>query len=105
MKYKNDERIVMTLDAGGTNFVFSAIQSEQNIIDEIVLPSYGEDLHKCLNNILEGFNEVINKLSSKPVAISFAFPGPADYPNGIIGDLQNLPSFRGGVALGPYLGF
>jgi len=37
------------------------------------------------------------------VAISFAFPGPADYPNGIIGDLGNLPGFRGGVALGPLL--
>ncbi len=31
------------------------------------------------------------------------FPGPADYPAGIIGNLPNFPSFRGGVALGPYL--
>ena len=38
-----------------------------------------------------------------PGAISFAFPGPADYPAGIIGNLPNFPSFRGGVALGPYL--
>ena len=37
------------------------------------------------------------------MAISFAFPGPADYPTGIIGDLGNLPGFRGGVALGPML--
>ena len=37
------------------------------------------------------------------MAISFAFPGPADYPGGIIGDLGNLPGFRGGVALGPML--
>ena len=37
------------------------------------------------------------------MAISFAFPGPADYPAGIIGDLGNLPGFRGGVALGPML--
>ena len=37
------------------------------------------------------------------MAISFAFPGPADYPAGIIGDLGNLPAFRGGVALGPML--
>ena len=35
--------------------------------------------------------------------ISFAFPGPADYEHGIIGDLPNFPAFRGGVALGPYL--
>ena len=38
-----------------------------------------------------------------PVAISFAFPGPADYPAGIIGNMSNLPAFRGGVALGPML--
>jgi glucokinase len=46
---------------------------------------------------------VQSRLSEKPVAISFAFPGPADYPNGIIGDLGNLPAFRGGIALGPML--
>ncbi|HJV23694.1 MAG TPA: ROK family protein, partial [Holophagaceae bacterium] len=34
---------------------------------------------------------------------SFAFPGPADYARGIIGDLGNLPGFRGGVPLGPLL--
>jgi glucokinase len=38
-----------------------------------------------------------------PVAISFAFPGPADYPRGIIGDLGNLPCFQGGVPLGAIL--
>jgi glucokinase len=37
------------------------------------------------------------------VAISFAFPGPADYVNGIIGDLKNLPAFKGGVPLGAFL--
>jgi len=40
---------------------------------------------------------------SPPAAISFAFPGPADYPAGIIDDLPNLPAFRGGIALGPLL--
>lgn len=39
----------------------------------------------------------------KPVAISFAFPGPADYENGIIGDLPNFPAFRDGIPLGPFL--
>ena len=37
------------------------------------------------------------------MAISFAFPGPADYPAGIIDNMSNLPAFRGGVALGPML--
>ncbi len=37
-------------------------------------------------------------------ALPISFPGPADYPNGIIGGyLPNFPSFRDGVALGPFL--
>lgn len=43
------------------------------------------------------------QLENEPVAISFAFPGPADYKNGVIGDLPNFPVFRGGVALGAFL--
>lgn len=103
MNYSNDKRIVMTLDAGGTNFVFSAIRGLKNIVDPITLPSNGDNLDKCLNAIISGFKEVEKILPEKPVAISFAFPGPADYPNGIIGDLGNLPAFRGGIALGPML--
>ena len=37
------------------------------------------------------------------MAISFAFPGPADYPRGIIDNVGNLPAYGGGVALGPML--
>jgi glucokinase len=103
MKYVNDKRIVMTLDAGGTNLVFTAIQGNEQILDEIRFPSAPNDLEKMLSTLVNGFNEVKSKLSEVPVAISFAFPGPADYPNGIIGDLPNLPAFRGGVALGPFL--
>ncbi len=103
MNYNNDKRIVMTLDAGGTNFVFSAIQANEEIIEPIKLPSQPKDLDKCLNTIIDGFKQVESKLKEKPVAISFAFPGPADYRKGIIGDLPNLPAFRGGVALGPML--
>lgn len=103
MNYINDQRTVMTLDAGGTNFVFSAIQGNKEIVDSVTLPSDADNLEKCLNNIIDGFNSVKAKLKESPVAISFAFPGPADYPNGIIGDLGNLPAFRDGVALGPML--
>jgi glucokinase len=103
MTYKKDRRIVLTLDAGGTNFVFSAIQGLNEIIKPVILPSEGKDLDKCLDNITLGFQEVMKNLDEKPVAISFAFPGPADYKNGIIGDLANLQAFRGGVALGPML--
>ncbi len=103
MTYKNDIRVVMTLDAGGTNFVFNAVQAEQEILEPIILPAKDQNLEGVLTKIIDGFNQVQAKLLPKPVAISFAFPGPADFENGIIGDLQNLPFFRGGVALGPML--
>ncbi len=103
MNYDADKRIVMTLDAGGTNFVFTAIQSNKQIIDDIPLPSNADNLQKCLSGIVDGFRAVRRKVKQPPAAISFAFPGPADYPRGIIGDLGNLPAFRGGIALGPML--
>jgi glucokinase len=103
MRYNNDSRIVLTLDAGGTNFVFNAVQAEKEIINPVILSAKGENLTVILNNIVEGFQLVRSQINGKPAAISFAFPGPADYENGIIGDLQNLPAFRGGVALGPML--
>lgn len=102
--YQHDNRIVITLDAGGTNFVFGAMQANQLIIDPITLPSLSHDLDRCLHQLTSGFEQVIAQLQEQPVAISFAFPGPADYPNGIIGGyLPNFPSFRDGVALGPML--
>ncbi len=104
--YNEDTRVVMTLDAGGTNFVFGAIAGCNEIVEPIHMPSASTHLELCLANIKNGFHAVRSRLQErgiKPVAISFAFPGPADYKNGIIGDLGNLPAFRGGVALGPML--
>jgi glucokinase len=103
MKYQSDKRVVLTLDAGGTNFVFSAIRSNEEIVDPVVLPAETQVLARSLETIVSGFRQVMEKLDEKPVAISFAFPGPADYPNGIIDNVGNLPAFAGGVALGPYL--
>lgn len=101
--YENDKRVVMTLDAGGTNLVFTAIQGNKEIIEPIRYRSEPKDLQKCLDVIAKGFEDVKSKLSVEPVAISFAFPGPADYAHGVIGDLPNFPSFRGGIALGGFL--
>jgi glucokinase len=103
MNTNTDSRIVLTLDAGGTNFRFAGIRANQSVTEWVALPSTGDNLEKCLANIVEGFTRVKEQCPEPPVAISFAFPGPADYPNGIIGDLGNLPGFRGGVALGPML--
>lgn len=102
--YSFDKRVVITLDAGGTNLVFGAMQANKFITEPITLPSNAHNLDLCLATMVDGFSRIINSLDVKPVAISFAFPGPADYPNGIIGGyLPNFPSFRDGVALGPML--
>ncbi len=103
IRFAADPRIVMTLDAGGTSLKFSAVRGNQPLIDPFSLPTEAADLERCLRNIVSGFENIKQSLPQPPVAISFAFPGPADYPRGIIGDLGNLPSFRGGVALGPML--
>lgn len=55
MGYVNDNRIVMTLDAGGTNFVFSAIQAGEEIIEPFSVSSCSYDLKSCLNSLLGGF--------------------------------------------------
>ena len=101
--YSTDSRIVLTLDGGGTNFRFTATQGNRPIVETVALPSCGYNLERSLANIIEGFSRVQEQCPQPPVAISFAFPGPADYPNGIIGDLQHLPAYRGGIALGPML--
>jgi glucokinase len=95
--------VVLTLDAGGTNLRFSAMQAGKQITGTVATPSNGDNLDLCLGNIMDGFTRARERCPTPPVAISFAFPGPADYPKGIIGDLGNLPGFRGGVALGPML--
>jgi len=83
--YIHDNRIVITLDAGGTNLVFGAMRGCEYITEPVTYPSNAHDLDLCLDTMVKGFREVIDSLDEKPVAISFAFPGPADYPNGIIG--------------------
>lgn len=100
----NSQKIVVTLDAGGTNFVFGAMCDGKPIGDSLTLPSMAHDLDLCLGTLIKGFEQTISSLPYAPVAISFAFPGPADYRNGVIGGfLPNFPSFRDGVALGPML--
>ncbi len=91
--------IVLTLDAGGTNFVFSAIKDGSAFGDSLSLPANTSDLETCIDSIISGFQSLITNLDESPEAISFAFPGPADYEQGIIGDLPNLPAFSGGVPL------
>jgi glucokinase len=103
ISFATDPRIVMTLDAGGSSLRFSALRGNQPVNAPFHLPTEADNLERCLGNIVRGFATLKQSLAEPPVAISFSFPGPADYTRGIIGDLGNLPAFRGGVALGPML--
>jgi len=97
-----DPRTVLTLDAGGTTFTFSALRGGMEAAPPLTLPAHGADLERCLGQLVSGFQQARDAAGGCE-AISFAFPGPADYRRGIIGDLCNLPGFRGGVPLGPLL--
>jgi len=101
--FADDPRVVLTLDAGGTNFAFSAIRSGRPIGNPVTLPAEPHDLEASLRNMVAGFEMLVDQLDAPPAAISFAFPGPADYPNGVIFNVGNLPAYRGGVAVGPML--
>lgn len=103
MRHVSDPRTVLTLDAGGTKLAFSAVRGGEEIIEPITVPTAADDLEVCLTQIRDGFREAYERTGRTAVALSLAFPGPADYEAGIIGDLPNLPAFRGGVALGPML--
>ena len=95
----DSKSIIFVLDAGGTGFKFSAVQDYKEIIEAFTIKTASDTLEEQLQKIIEGFRRTEELCGSKPAAISFCFPGPADYPNGIICDLANLPLFRGGVAL------
>ncbi len=93
------EHTVLTLDAGGTNLVFSALRDGERQGEDFVLETRSGSLEEFLQKLVHGFRQVLKQGGDDASAISFAFPGPADYERGIIGDLENLPWFRGGVPL------
>ena len=94
----DSKKIIFVLDAGGTGFKFSAVQDYKEIVEPFTIKTASETLEEQLQKIIDGFKR-LKEQCGEPAAISFCFPGPADYPNGIICDLANLPLFRGGVAL------
>jgi glucokinase len=99
MDIYRDDRVVLTLDAGGTNFVFNAFKGGKAISKGVRKNANADHLERCLANMKAGFREVMEEIVQVPVAISFAFPGPADYTRGIIDNSNNLPAFKGGVPL------
>ncbi len=67
MSSNTDSRIVMTLDAGGTNFRFSAIRAGKPVIESVAMPSNGDQLDRCLANIVEGFTQVKAQCPEPPI--------------------------------------
>ena len=95
----SDSKTVLILDAGGTNLVFNAVRDGKIEEKTFTLPAMSESLDNLLEKIIHGFREINLQTGDQADAISFCFPGPADFEKGIIGDLENLPFFRGGIAL------
>ena len=50
--YEKDRRIVITRDAGGTNFVFGAVQGDRFVVEPITLPSNSDRLDRCLETMV-----------------------------------------------------
>jgi glucokinase len=100
--FSQDSRVVMTLDAGGTNFVFSAMQANRPVIESFSLPSSADHLERSLRTLIDGFQRVREAVPQPPVALSFSFPAPADYSHGVIVAPRNLPAYRD-VALKDFL--
>jgi glucokinase len=95
--------IILTLTTSQDMLTFGAMQKGENAAALVRLAPDMTSIEAYLNVIADGFAQVKARLPQAPAAISFAFPGPADYPNGIIGDVANMPLFRGGVPLGAFL--
>lgn len=98
-----DKPLVLTLDAGGTNFSFAALRGGERVAGPYVLPSEAKDLKRSLANLYAGFEHVAAEAGGDAAAISFAFPGPADYAAGVIYNIGNLPAYGDGVPLGDLL--
>ena len=60
--YENDHRIVMTLDAGGTNFVFSAMRGCREIVAPVRLDAVNDDIARCLDALVAGFEAIEKEL-------------------------------------------
>ncbi|MBN2511215.1 MAG: ROK family protein [Spirochaetales bacterium] len=103
MAIKKDNHVILTLDAGGTNFRFYAWQNKKEIAGPLMKSAVPESMEKTITLIKDGLKELTAQLTTKPSAISFGFPGPCDYKKGIVGKLPNFPGCTGDIPLGPYL--
>ena len=75
MSVESDDRVVMTLDAGGTNLRFAAVRGGRSVTETISMSSSGDNLERCLADIVEGFSQVRTKCPAPPVATGTQFRG------------------------------
>ena len=71
--YRADQRVVMTLDAGGTNFVFSAMRGGEEIVEPVHQSACVDSQSRCLAQIAEGFRvvkRVYQELSGDTTALT-----------------------------------
>ena len=99
MILKKSNLVILTLDAGGTNFVFTAIKANKEMGAPIILDAQPDSMESCTHCIIQGFELLMQGINEPIAAISFAFPGPADYKLGIIGNLPNFPGINGDFPL------
>src|SRR5450756_619956 len=57
-RYVEDPRVVLTLDAGGTNLVFCAVQGEREIVPPVTLSSSAGTIDEFLQLLITGFRRV-----------------------------------------------
>ena len=74
--YENDHRIVMTLDAGGTNFVFSAIRGCREIVAPVRLDAVNDDIARCLDALVAGFEAIEKELLPEKFSLERAIVVP-----------------------------
>ena len=83
--FSNDPRTVLTLDAGGTNFVFTAIRGNKEITDPVILPSHPDNREVCLETIVNGFSTIKKKLDDLELNSDSVF---------IVNHRNSIASFR-----------
>ena len=64
-----NSKIILTLDAGGTNFLFSAVQDGREIVQPFHLSTDSSQIDICINQLKTGFGEVIRRLPEAPAAM------------------------------------
>ena len=64
---------ILTLDAGGTNLVFSAYKGREEVCESVSLETTHKNLDAALDQIISGFSLVINQLDEKTESYQHGF--------------------------------